>query len=76
MIYSDYIAHYIQTELKKDPKGIVSEVGYVDSSESNWVTGPFKKKVSVTDKYNTKYIVTVQEVRYTTPTGRTITYDT
>tara|TARA_R110002012_G_scaffold39017_1_gene108228 strand:+ start:758 stop:1036 length:279 start_codon:yes stop_codon:yes gene_type:complete len=68
MIYSDYIATIIRKTLKDDTK-IVSEVGYVDSSESNIVSGPFKKKikltdekekVEVTDKYGTNYLVTVQ----------------
>ena len=47
MIYSDYIASIIQKTLKDDTK-IVAEVGYVDSSESNIVRGPFKKKIKLT----------------------------
>ena len=68
MIYSDYIASIIQKTLKDDSK-IVAEVGYVDSSESNIVRGPFKKKIKLTDekekvevidRYGTNYLVTVQ----------------
>ena len=64
MIYSDYIASIIQKTLKDDSK-IVAEVGYVDSSESDWVRGPFKKKIELTDMYGTQYLVTVQETEYT-----------
>ena len=66
MIYSDYIASIIQKTLKDDSK-IVAEVGYVDSSESDWVRGPFKKKIELTDQYGTQYLVTVLETEYTSP---------
>ena len=74
MIYSDYIASIIQKTLKDDTK-IVAEVGYVDSSESNIVCGPFKKKIELTDQYGTQYLVTVQETEYTSPRGKVYTYD-
>tara|TARA_X000001382_G_scaffold21093_1_gene12779 strand:- start:291 stop:518 length:228 start_codon:yes stop_codon:yes gene_type:complete len=74
MIYSDYIASIIQKTLKDDTK-IVSEVGYVDSSESNIVRGPFKKKIELTDMYGTQYLVTIQETEYTSPKGKVYTYD-
>ena len=74
MIYSDYIASIIQKTLKDDSK-IVAEVGYVDSSESDWVRGPFKKKIELTDMYGTQYLVTVQETEYTSPKGKVYTYD-
>ena len=74
MIYSDYIASIIQKTLKDDSK-IVAEVGYVDSSESDWVRGPFKKKIELTDMYGTQYLVTVQETEYTSPKGKVYNYD-
>ncbi len=74
MIYSDYIASIIQKTLKDDTK-IVSEVGYVDSSESNIVRGPFKKKIELTDMYGTQYLVTIQETEYTSPKGKVYSYD-
>jgi len=74
MIYSEYIASIIQKTLKDDTK-IVSEVGYVDSSESNIVRGPFKKKIELTDMYGTQYLVTVQETEYTSPKGKVYSYD-
>jgi len=74
MIYSDYIATIIRKALKADTK-IVSEVGYVDSSESNIVSGPFKKKIELTDQYGTQYLVTIQETEYTSPGGKVYTYD-
>ena len=74
MIYSDYIASIIQKTLKDDTK-IVAEVGYVDSSESNIVRGPFKKKIELTDMYGTQYLVTVQETEYTSPRGKVYIYD-
>ncbi len=74
MIYSDYIASIIQKTLKDDSK-IVAEVGYVDSSESDWVRGPFKKKIELTDMYGTQYLVTVQETEYTSPKGKVYSYD-
>ena len=74
MIYSDYIATIIRKTLKDDTK-IVSEVGYVDSSESNIVNGPFKKKIELTDQYGTQYLVTIQETEYTSPKGKVYTYD-
>jgi len=74
MIYSEYIASIIQKTLKDDTK-IVSEVGYVDSSESNIVSGPFKKKIELTDMYGTQYLVTVQETETTSPMGKVYTYD-
>ena len=74
MIYSDYIASIIQKTLKDDSK-IVAEVGYVDSSESDIVRGPFKKKIELTDMYGTQYVVTVQETEYTSPKGKVYTYD-
>ncbi len=74
MIYSDYIASIIQKTLKDDSK-IVVEVGYVDSSESNIVRGPFKKKIELTDRYGTQYLVTIQETQYTSPKGKVYNYD-
>ena len=74
MIYSDYIASIILKTLKDDSK-IVAEVGYVDSSESDIVRGPFKKKIELTDMYGTQYLVTVQETEYTSPRGKVYTYD-
>ena len=74
MIYSDYIASIIQKTLKDDSK-IVAEVGYDDSSESDIVRGPFKKKIELTDMYGTQYLVTVQETEYTSPKGKVYTYD-
>ena len=74
MIYSDYIATIIRKALKADTK-IVSEVGYVDSSESNIVSGPFKKKIELTDQYGTQYLITIQETEYTSPGGKVYTYD-
>ena len=74
MIYSDYIASIIQKTLKDDSK-IVAEVGYIDSSESDIVRGPFKKKIELTDMYGTQYLVTVQETEYTSPKGKVYTYD-
>tara|TARA_R100000963_G_C4615471_1_gene84525 strand:+ start:374 stop:601 length:228 start_codon:yes stop_codon:yes gene_type:complete len=74
MIYSDYIATIIRKTLKDDSK-IVAEVGYVDSSESNIVSGPFKKKIELTDQYGTQYLVTIQETEYTSPGGKVYTYD-
>ncbi len=74
MIYSDYIASIIQKTLKDDSK-IVAEVGYVDSSESNIVRGPFKKKIELTDMYGTQYLVTIQETEYTSPGGKVYIYD-
>ena len=74
MIYSDYIASIIQKTLKDDSK-IVAEVGYVDSSESNIVRGPFKKKIELTDMYGTQYLVTIQEAEYTSPGGKVYIYD-
>ena len=74
MIYSDYIASIIQKTLKDDSK-IVAEVGYVDSSESDIVRGPFKKKIELTDMYGTQYLVTVQETEYTSPRGKVYSYD-
>tara|TARA_R100000008_G_scaffold60997_1_gene38429 strand:+ start:214 stop:441 length:228 start_codon:yes stop_codon:yes gene_type:complete len=74
MIYSDYIASIIQKTLKDDSK-IVAEVGYVDSSESDIVRGPFKKKIELTDMYGTQYLVTVQETEYTSPKGKVYSYD-
>ena len=74
MIYSDYIAHFIRDKLKDDTK-IVSKVGYVDSSESNIVSGPFKKKIELTDQYGTQYLVTIQETEFTSPGGKVYTYD-
>ena len=74
MIYSDYIASIIQKTLKDDSK-IVAEVGYVDSSESDIVRGPFKKKIELTDMYGTQYLVTVQETEYTSPKGKVYNYD-
>lgn len=74
MIYSDYIATIIQKTLQDDSK-IVAEVGYVDSSESNIVRGPFKKKIELTDQYGTQYLVTIQETEYTSPGGKVYTYD-
>ena len=74
MIYSDYIATIIQKTLQDDSK-IVAEVGYVDSSESNIVRGPFKKKIELTDMYGTQYLVTIQETEYTSPGGKVYTYD-
>ena len=74
MIYSDYIATIIRKALKVDTK-IVSEVGYVDSSESNIVRGPFKKKIELTDQYGTQYLITIQETEYTSPGGKVYTYD-
>ena len=74
MIYSDYIASIIQKTLKDDSK-IVAEVGYVDSSESNIVRGPFKKKIELTDMYGTQYLVTIQETKTTSPMGKVYTYD-
>ena len=74
MIYSDYIASIIQKTLKDDSK-IVAEVGYVDSSESDIVRGPFKKKIELTDQYGTQYLVTVQETEYPSPRGKGYSYD-
>ena len=74
MIYSDYIASIIQKTLKDDSK-IVAEVGYVDSSESDIVRGPFKKKIELTDMYGTQYLVTIQETEYTSPKGKVYNYD-
>ena len=74
MIYSDYIASIIQKTLKDDSK-IVAEVGYVDSSESDIVRGPFKKKIELTDRYGTQYLVTIQETQYTSPKGKVYNYD-
>ena len=74
MIYSDYIDSIIQKTLKDDSK-IVAEVGYVDSSESNIVRGPFKKKIELTDMYGTQYLVTIQETEYTSPGGKVYIYD-
>ena len=74
MIYSDYIASIIQKTLKDDSK-IVAEVGYVDSSESDIVRGPFKKKIELTYMYGTQYLVTVQETEYTSPKGKVYSYD-
>ena len=74
MIYSDYIATIIQKTLQDDSK-IVAEVGYVDSSESNIVRGPFKKKIELTDMYGTQYLVTIQETETTSPMGKVYTYD-
>ena len=74
MIYSDYIATIIRNALKADTK-IVAEVGYVDSSESNIVRGPFKKKIELTDMYGTQYLVTIQETEYTSPGGKVYIYD-
>ena len=74
MIYSDYIATIIRKTLQDDSK-IVAEVGYVDSSESNIVNGPFKKKIELTDQYGTQYLVTIQETEYTSPKGKVYTYD-
>ena len=74
MIYSDYIASIIQKTLKDDTE-IVAEVGYVDSSESNIVSGPFKKKIELTDQYGTQYLVTIQETKTTSPMGKVYTYD-
>ena len=74
MIYSDYIASIIQKTLKDDTE-IVAEVGYVDSSESNIVSGPFKKKIELTDQYGTQYLVTIQETETTGPMGKVYTYD-
>ena len=75
MIYSDYIATIIRKTLKDDSK-IVAEVGYVDSSESNIVSGPFKKKIELTDQYGTQYLVTIQETEFTSPRGKVYTYET
>ena len=75
MIYSDYIATIIRKTLQDDTK-IVSEVGYVDSSESNIVSGPFKKKIELTDQYGTQYLVTIQETEFTSPRGKVYTYET
>jgi len=74
MIYSNYIASIIQKTLKDDTE-IVAEVGYVDSSESNIVSGPFKKKIELTDQYGTQYLVTIQETKTTSPMGKVYTYD-
>ena len=74
MIYSDYIASIIQKTLKDDTE-IVAEVGYVDSSESNIVSGPFKKKIELTDQYGTQYLVTIQETKTTSPMGKVYPYD-
>ena len=74
MIYSDYIATIIRKTLQDDSK-IVAEVGYVDSSESNIVRGPFKKKIELTDMYGTQYLVTIQETEYTSPGGKVYIYD-
>lgn len=74
MIYSDYIASIIQKTLKDDTK-IVAEVGSIDSSESNPVSGPFKKKIELTDQYGTQYLLTIQETEYTSPKGKVYTYD-
>ena len=74
MIYSDYIASIIQKTLKDDSK-IVGEVGCVDSSESNIVSGPFKKKIELTDMYGTQYLVTIQETEYTSVMGKVYSYD-
>ena len=74
MIYSDYIATIIRKTLQDDSK-IVAEVGYVDSSESNIVNGPFKKKIELTDQYGTQYLVTIQETEFTSPRGKVYTYD-
>ena len=75
MIYSDYIATIIRKTLQDDSK-IVAEVGYVDSSESNIVNGPFKKKIELTDQYGTQYLVTIQETEFTSPRGKVYTYET
>ena len=75
MIYSDYIATIIRKTLQDDSK-IVAEVGYVDSSESNIVSGPFKKKIELTDQYGTQYLVTIQETEFTSPRGKVYTYET
>lgn len=64
----------IRKTLQDDSK-IVAEVGYVDSSESNIVRGPFKKKIELTDMYGTQYLVTIQETEYTSPGGKVYTYD-
>tara|TARA_R110002051_G_scaffold308328_2_gene379951 strand:- start:1528 stop:1758 length:231 start_codon:yes stop_codon:yes gene_type:complete len=75
MIYSDYIAKLLQETLQEDTK-IVAEVGSIDSSESNPVSGPFKKKIELTDQYGTQYLVTIQETEFTSPGGKVYTYDT
>ena len=75
MIYSDYIAHFIRKTLKDDTK-IVSEVGHVDSSESNIVSGPFKKKIELTDVHGTQYLITIQETEFTSDRGKVYTYET
>jgi len=74
MIYCNQIALMIRKTLQDDSK-IVAEVGYVDSSESNIVRGPFKKKIELTDQYGTQYLVTIQETEYTSPGGKVYTYD-
>jgi hypothetical protein len=74
MIYSDHIATIIRKALKADTK-IVSEVGYIDGSESNPVSGPFKKKIELTDQYGTQYLVTIQETEFTSAGGKVYTYD-
>lgn len=74
MIYCNQIALMIRKTLQDDSK-IVAEVGYVDSSESNIVRGPFKKKIELTDMYGTQYLVTIQETEYTSPGGKVYTYD-
>ena len=74
MIYSDYIATIIRKTLKDDSK-IVAEVGYIDGSESNPVSGPFKKKIELTDVHGTQYLVTIQETEFTSAGGKVYTYD-
>ena len=75
--YSQYIAYEIQGFLKKcidkaqinhhyfgtPEEPLIGEVGHVDDSKSNWVTGPFTKEIYVKDVYGKSYRITIEDLK-------------
>ena len=73
--YSQYIAYEIQGLLKKcidkaqikhqffatPQEPLIGEVGHVDDSKSDWVSGPFIKEIYVKDVYGKSYKITIED---------------
>tara|TARA_R100001132_G_C3238156_1_gene70000 strand:- start:164 stop:424 length:261 start_codon:yes stop_codon:yes gene_type:complete len=75
--YSQYIAYEIQGFLKKcieqaqldhhffaaPEEPLIGEVGHVDSSKSNPVSGPFTKEIYIKDVYGKPYRITIEDLK-------------
>jgi|TARA_R100001594_G_scaffold19347_2_gene37745 hypothetical protein len=75
--YSQYIAYEIQGFLTKciekaqldhhyfgtPEEPLIGEVGHVDSSKSNPVSGPFTKEIYIKDVYGKSYRITIEDLK-------------